>query len=64
MFSGAFEDDFPAVGGVKANKCIGKENDDKGFGGVAESRDQVVEEGFEDGNLLFAVDNQPGEGDD
>ena len=29
---GASEDDFPAVGGVKADEGIGKQNDDKGFG--------------------------------
>ena len=32
MIGGTSEDDFPAVGGVKADEGIGKQDDDKGFG--------------------------------
>ena len=51
MFGGGGEDDFPTVGGVEADEGIGEEDDDKGFGGVAESKDQIVNEGFEYSNL-------------
>ena len=64
MSGGSFEDDFPTVGGVKAHEGVGEQDDHKGFGGVTESRDQIVDEGFEDLDLLSAVGNQPSEGDD
>ena len=62
MFGGTCEDHFPAVGGVKTDEGIGEEDDHKGFGGVAESRNEIAEEGFEDLDLSFAIGNQPGKG--
>ena len=32
VFGGTCEDDFPAVGGMKANEGIGEQDDDKSFG--------------------------------
>ena len=64
MDGGTVEDNFPAVGGVKADKRIGEENDDKGFGSIAESRDNFVDEGLDRGNLLLAINDQAGKGED
>jgi hypothetical protein len=64
MFGCTDEDDFPAVGGVEADEGVGEEDDDKCFGGVADAGDEIVDEGFEHGDLGFAIDYQPGEGDD
>ena len=64
MFSCAFEDDFPTVGGVEADEGVGEEDDDEGFGCIAESGHEIVEEGFEDFDLFAAISNQPGKGND
>jgi hypothetical protein len=64
VFGCTDEDDFPAVGGMEADEGVGEEDDDKCFGGVADTGDEIVDEGFEHGDLGFAIDYQPGEGDD
>ena len=59
MLKGAFHNDFPAVGGVKAHKDICKQNDNEGFGTIAETINHLINPGFEGCNFLPSRQNKP-----